>query len=143
MCHTGQRRRIKGGEAGGADGVEEETSARRAGLALHRREQKEERKSLRHSSFLSTNLSVSAFSSFPFSHRIWTHSVFFSLFNTTAGFLTLPFFLLPVQALYVLQSLHPFLSFFSWFCISPRHLLSTFRLFVCVLTIFSQGKSLA
>lgn len=53
--------RIKGGEAGGADGVEEETSAKRAGLAQHRREQKEERKSHRHSSFFSTNLSVSAF----------------------------------------------------------------------------------
>lgn len=33
--------RIKGGEAGGEDGVEEETSARRAGLALHRKEQTE------------------------------------------------------------------------------------------------------
>ena len=41
--------RIKGGEAGGVDGVEDETAARRAGLALLWREQKEERKSLRHS----------------------------------------------------------------------------------------------
>lgn len=59
---AGQRRRIKGGKAGGADRVEEETSARRAGLALHRRQQKEERKSLRHSAlypFISLCLSLS------------------------------------------------------------------------------------
>lgn len=56
---------MKGGEAGGTDGVEEETSARRAGLALHWRGQKEERKSLSHPSFLSSHLSVSAFSSPP------------------------------------------------------------------------------
>lgn len=54
--------RIKGGKAGGADRVEEETSARRAGLALHRRQQKEDRKSLRHSAlypFISLCLSLS------------------------------------------------------------------------------------
>lgn len=108
-------RRIQGGEAGGADGVEEETSARRAGLALRWREQKEERKSLRHSSFLSTHLSVSAFSSPAF----FTPHLD-SLYPFLPPFSTLV--LLPVQAPYVLSS---FILFFHSFhsCLS---LLCTF-----------------
>lgn len=128
-------RRIQGGEAGGADGVEEETSARRAGLALHWREQKEERKSLRHSSFLSTHLSVSAFSSPAFSHHIWTHSIhFFPPFQHSFCFLSR-----------LHTSSRP--SSFSFIPFIVVYLSSApsfhFCLFVCVLTIFSQGKSLA
>lgn len=37
----GASKRIKGGEAGGENGMEEETPARRAGLALHWKEQTE------------------------------------------------------------------------------------------------------
>lgn len=116
--------------------MEEETSARRAGLALHRREQKEERKSLRHSSFLSTNLSVSAFSSSPFSHRIWTHSLFFPFsapLLDSSHCLSFSF----LSRLYMSSSL----SSFSSIAFMVLYLASApsfhFCLFVCVLTIFS------
>lgn len=62
MGRTGwRRRRLPGG----------------VGLALHWQEQKEERESLRHSSFLSTHLSVSAFFSPPRFHTASGLTLFF------------------------------------------------------------------
>lgn len=95
------------------------------GLALHRREQKEERKSLRHSSFLSTHLSVSAFS-FPRFHTTSGLALsFFFLFSTPLLDSSHCFlFFLPVQAftVYVRSS---FILFFHSFH-SSLSLLGTF-----------------
>lgn len=96
------------------------------GLAWHyigrNRRNKE---SLRHSSFLSTHLSASAFAFFLFSHHIWTHSVLFFHFQQL--------FFLPAHALCSLV-------FYS-FSVIVLHLSAAhsfhFCLFVCVLSILS------
>ncbi len=122
--------RRKGGEAGGAGGVEEEMSARRGWLGFT--SGGTEGKSLRHSSFLFTHLSASAFSSAVFTPHLDSLYPFFP-FSTL--------FLLPVQALYVLLS---FILFFHSFHSSLSLLCTFFPLLpLSCCSILSQKKSLA
>lgn len=137
MWHAGQRRRrIEGrqredkgresrwgGQGGGGDICQEGW----LGLTL---EGIEGRKKVSQA-FLSTHLSVSAFSSPPFSHCIWTHSVFFFLFITSVGFLTWRHFRLPDQALYVLWSFILFSRSFHCSLSLIGTFLFHFCLFVC------------
>lgn len=141
MWHTGQRRRrIEGrqredkgresrwgGQGGGGDICQEGW----LGLTL---EGIEGRKKVSQA-FLSTHLSVSAFSSPPFSHCIWTHSILFSFSSpvldfshgVTFVFLTKlymssglsSFSLDPFIALYL--SLAPFFSTSASLCVLFNH----------------------
>lgn len=134
LCMMGEEDhgRIKGGKAGGANRVEEEAPAKRTGLALHRREQKEERKSLRHSIFVSTHLSDSTFFNPPFVPRyIWTHCClsFSALLDSSPP----PF---PDHALNVLWSFHYCFYFLSFH--SSLSLCDTFFLLVLLCLHFSH-----
>lgn len=148
MRHTGQRRRIAGGQradkgrgsrwggrGGGGDVCQE-------GWLGSASEGTEGRKKV---SLGIPHFSLPIYQSLPFplprfSHRIWTHSILF--FPPSSSFQhhcwiariaspspSCPGSIRPLV-------FHPFLSFLSQFCISPRHLLST-SASLCVLTIFS------
>ena len=130
MCHTGRRRRIEGGQRedegrgskwGGRGGGGDVCQGGWLGSTLAGAEG---RQKVSQAILISLDsfISLCLFLSLRFHTTSGLTLSFFSLFNTNIGFLTLPPFLLPVQALCILI-FHPFLSFLSFHCF----------LFVCVL----------
>lgn len=134
MCHTERRRRMVGGQRedkgrgskwGGRGGGGDVCQGGWLGSTLAGTEG---RQKVSQASFIPLYpfISLCLFLSPHFHITSGLTLSLFSLFDTTVGFLTLPVFLLPIQALYILI-FHPLLSFLFFCCC----------LFVYVLTVFS------